>query len=621
MPKMPKNKPDQQTLDQQSPIYAKLFDIYTQFRNNYRGSLASYIPELASANPDLFGITIATVDGKIYEIGDTRHPFTIQSISKVFLYGLALSDLGAEEVLKHVGVEPSGDFFNSIIFNETDKRPFNPMVNAGAIATTALIKGDSYNDRQSRILAMLGRFAGHPLTIDQKVFESEKSTGHRNRAIAYLELSSGMINEPISEHLNLYFMQCSTLVNARDLAIMAATLANHGTNPLTGEQAQESEHIRRMLSVMQSCGMYNFSGEWSYRIGLPAKSGVSGGIIAVVPGLLGIGIYSPLVDDLGNSIRGIQVCEALSKNFHLHMFDMQQPINLIIRRFYTNSQIQSKRQRNKQELEILDKVNHKIHVYELQGDLFFNSVEQLCRKLTEKHEQESHIILDVRSIDQIETSILPLLTSLREILLANQKHLFIAGKFSKLYEVFYKSLAWPKDAFFDTVEDALEWCENYLLAAHSIPSKKTEKMPLEEIDITTNLSKSELKVLRSMITEIHYAAGETIIKEGFPPSELFMLAAGVASIHFQPTSSASRKRIGALSPGITFGELCLFNGGKRTASVIAESESICYVLPITKFEKLAKTHSSLHSKLLINVGQVLSDRIRHINEELKILSS
>jgi glutaminase len=213
-----------------SPILALLHQIHDAIGTDDQGRLATYIPELATADRDRFGIALATADGHLYEVGDADQPFTIQSVAKPFVYGLALEDHGPEHVLSKVGVEPSGDPFNSIVFDERSNRPFNPMVNAGAIATTALIKGDGHAARLDRILAMLGRFAGRRLEVDEAVHRSEQATGHRNRAIAYLALNAGMIDGRVDEHLDLYFGQCSVLVTARDLAVMAATLAGGGVN-------------------------------------------------------------------------------------------------------------------------------------------------------------------------------------------------------------------------------------------------------------------------------------------------------------------------------------------------------------------------------------------------------
>jgi glutaminase len=287
------------------------------------GQVATYIPELAKANPDWFGISIVTLDGRTFDVGDVTQKFTIQSMSKVFVYGMALEDYGRQNLLKKVGVEPTGDPFNSLIrLDEDSKRPDNPMVNAGAIATTSLITGQDPADRLNRMLAMFQRYVGHEVFVDVSTFVSERSTGHRNRAMAHLMLNFGMIDEHIDEALDLYFQQCAVLVTCRDLAVMAATLANEGVNPITGIRAVGAEHVRDILSVMYTCGMYNFAGEWAFRVGIPAKSGVSGGILAVVPNQAGIAIFSPPLDSRGNSVRGLKAFEALSQEYGFHLFDL-----------------------------------------------------------------------------------------------------------------------------------------------------------------------------------------------------------------------------------------------------------------------------------------------------------
>lgn len=304
-----------------SPFADVLNELHSKYKSLEEGSVANYIPELAKVNPDLFSICIVTVDGQIYEVGDYEQLFTIQSISKVFAYGLALEDHGRDYVLTRVGVEPTGEAFNAIILDEQSKRPYNPMVNAGAIATTSLIKGAGATERLNRMLDMYRRYMGRDVFVDISLFTSERSTGHRNRAMAHLMLNFGMIDPNIEESLDLYFQQCSAMVNCRDLAVMAATLANKGINPITEEQAVESRYIKDILSVMYTCGMYNFAGEWAYKIGIPAKSGVCGGIIAVVPNKMGIGVFSPPLDVRGNSVRGVKVCEELSQRLGLHLFE------------------------------------------------------------------------------------------------------------------------------------------------------------------------------------------------------------------------------------------------------------------------------------------------------------
>ncbi|NTU83380.1 MAG: glutaminase A [Chloroflexales bacterium] len=303
-----------------SPFQAALEDLHDELRAVDEGRVASYIPELARANPGWFGICVATVDGRVFAVGDAEQPFTIQSVSKPFMYGLALEDIGREGMLERVGVEPTGDAFNAIVLDEATNRPYNPMVNAGAIAVAGHIQGADPTERLNRVLAMFERYAGRPILMDASVFTSERTTGHRNRAIAYLMRNFGMIGERIDEILDLYFQQCSLLVTCRDLAMMGATLANGGVNPVTGATAIDRRYVTDVLSVMYTCGMYDFSGEWAYKVGMPAKSGVGGGIVAVVPGRLGIGVFAPPLDARGNSVRGVRACAALAERFGLHIF-------------------------------------------------------------------------------------------------------------------------------------------------------------------------------------------------------------------------------------------------------------------------------------------------------------
>lgn len=270
--------------DVRAGLPAMLAAVHDELAGVDDGRVADYIPELAGADPAWFGIAVATTDGVIFECGDAEQPFTIQSVSKPFVYGLALEMQGCDRVLGRIGVEPSGESFNSIILDERSNRSFNPMINSGAIVTADLIEGRDLAERSNRLLDMLNRYAGRGLPVDDAVYASERASGHRNRAIGHLMSSFGMLSGKLDETLELYFLQCSVLVTCRDLAVMGATLANWGANPLTGERAVQGPYVKDILSTMLSCGMYDYSGEWAYRVGLPAKSGVGGGIVAVVPG-------------------------------------------------------------------------------------------------------------------------------------------------------------------------------------------------------------------------------------------------------------------------------------------------------------------------------------------------
>ena len=280
-----------------------------------------YSPSEAGEERDRFAICLATVDGEVYETGQHDSAFPLHSISKVFAYALALADNRREDVLARVGVEPSGDAFNSITFDERHHRPHNPMVNAGALVTSDLVRGDSSAQKFKRILALLRACAGDEgLEVHEETFEDEVRTADRNRAAAYLMRADRMLEGDVEELLALYLRQCSVQVTCTQLAVMGATLANGCVNPLTGKRALARERIRDLLSVMYTCGMYDAAGQWAYEIGVPAKSGVAGAILAVVPGKMGIGVYSPGLDAYGNSVRGVSVCKEISATLGLHVF-------------------------------------------------------------------------------------------------------------------------------------------------------------------------------------------------------------------------------------------------------------------------------------------------------------
>ena len=308
-------------------LSAFLKDWHRHYQPLNDGTVADYIPELAQANPNLFGISVVTADGQSYSVGDTSK-FTIQSISKPFVYGLALEDRGRKYVLEKIGVEPTGEPFNEIIEpKEIQERKYNPMVNAGAIVTTSLISGTDSGEQQQRLFRMFRRYLGRDVQVEPSVFHSRKTKDNLNRAIAYMMLNFGLIEGEIDDILNLYFQQCSLMVNCHDLAVMAATLANAGINPITGERALERCYVKNVLSVMYTCGLYDFSGQWAYKIGLPAKSGLSGAIIAVVPNQMGIAVFSPPLGEHKKSRRGVRVFEELSQHLCLHVFDQTESQN------------------------------------------------------------------------------------------------------------------------------------------------------------------------------------------------------------------------------------------------------------------------------------------------------
>ncbi|MFF2267388.1 glutaminase A [Cellulosimicrobium cellulans] len=294
---------------------------HERYRGNDDGAVADYIPVLAEADRSLFGVCVAESGGAVHTVGDADVEFSVQSISKAFVYALVCEAYGHEGVLERVGVDNTGLAFNSVMAVELhDGHPRNPMVNAGALATTALMPGSSFAEQWENVRTGLSRFAGRSLELDGVVYRSEAETNMRNKAIARLLESYGRIEVDPLEVVDVYTKQCALRVSARDLAVMGATLADGGVNPVTGERVVSAQVCRDTLAVLASTGMYERSGEWLFEIGLPAKSGVAGGIVAVAPGKGAIGTFSPPLDPAGNSVRGQRATAYLSRTLGLNLF-------------------------------------------------------------------------------------------------------------------------------------------------------------------------------------------------------------------------------------------------------------------------------------------------------------
>ena len=288
----------------EAPAQKAVDEAYARHRTLQEGKNADYIPALARVDPGLFGIALVTVEGRVIARGDVEVPFSIQSISKVFTLARVIQDQGDRAVLDKVGVDATGQVFNSIVAIEQNRgKEMNPFVNPGAIATTSLVAGASPEEKWAQIIGIHEAFAGRKLEVNQEVYKSESETNGRNRAIAVLLRAYGRLYDDPALATDLYTRQCSINVTARDLAVMAATLANGGRNPITRQQVVASEHVPRILAVMATAGLYDDSGIWLYNVGLPAKSGVGGGLIAVAPGRFGIAAFSPPLDAAGNSVR------------------------------------------------------------------------------------------------------------------------------------------------------------------------------------------------------------------------------------------------------------------------------------------------------------------------------
>ncbi len=306
------------------PYQAAVDAAWERYRTLDEGKNADYIPALAKVDPKLFGVALVTVDGKVFQRGDVESQFSIQSISKVFALASVMETAGASAVEEKIGVDATGQVFNSIVAIEQLRgREMNPFVNPGAIATTSLVVGGTGEEKWARILAIHEAFAGRKLSVDEEVYRSEAATNQRNQAIASLMHAYGRLYFDPAVSTDVYTRQCSISVNASDLAVMAATLANGGRNPVTGKQAMSRENVPPLLAVMATAGLYDDSGIWLYRVGLPAKSGVGGGIIAVAPGRYGIAVFSPRLDAAGNSVRAQKVIRDVAAALQGNPYDVR----------------------------------------------------------------------------------------------------------------------------------------------------------------------------------------------------------------------------------------------------------------------------------------------------------
>ncbi len=520
-----------------SPIQEYLERLHEKYAELRDGEVATYIPELAKANPEWFGICLATTDGRIYEVGDTQQPFTIQSISKPFTYGLALEDRGRDAVLAKIGVEPTGDAFNSISLAPGTGRPLNPMINAGAIAAASLVAGYSQDDKLKRLLGVYSLYTGRQLSVDAAVYESERATGHRNRAIGHMLRNFGILSEDPEPALDLYFRQCSVSVDCHDLSIMAATLANGGVNPLTGERAVRSEFVEDILSVMTMCGMYDYAGEWVYSVGMPAKSGVAGGVLVVLPGQLGIGVFSPRLDSRGNSVRGIQVCTDLSRDLQLHFLRAARSSRSAIRAQYSVADVRSKRRRPEREEHILREIGDRVWVYELQGDFLLPAIEAVVSLIVDRSDVQDVAVLDLKRVSQIAAEpaaqiLLDLLKSLHErdkqlVLVSGREH----ARFLRFFEEQSTTMGGPlRVVTFSDLDAALEWCENRLIARRSDAWAAPPPVVLAEHEFCRGLERQALAHLEELLERRRFGQGEDIVRKGDAAEEVYLLMSGEVSV-------------------------------------------------------------------------------------------
>ncbi|GAA5225706.1 glutaminase A [Paeniglutamicibacter antarcticus] len=539
-----------------SPIDIYLADLYDDLVGLSAGTTYQGIPAMADADNSKFAIAMATVDGHVYQIGDAELEFSIQSISKPFSYALALDDIGLDAVDEKIDVEPSGDAFNEISLARNTGRPANAMINAGAITTISLIR-DRDTPRFERILDHFSAAAGRRLKLNESLYASEALTGHRNRALAYLLRSFDIIETDPTPVLEDYFRACSVMVNTHDLALMAATLANGGTQPATGVQVMSKDAVQRTLSVMTTCGMYDDAGAWIAAVGLPAKSGVGGGLIAVLPGQLGLAIYSPALDEHGSSVRGVAASERISSDMGLHFVRAARLGRSAIRENYDITQVPSHIRHTEAAENLLEEFGERAHIIELAGDLLFAGTESMVREVSELDEWVELVILDLRRVDEVDTIAVEMILQLHRELTAEGRTLAL------VQERHFEALESLRS--FSSRNNAVEWAQSTLLQRHGTPEMMPEKVAVRDFAALAPLDEADIALLESLMEETRIEDGRIVRRTGQEFGGVYFILSG--KVFTSSVQEGKPVRHSTLSAGMTFGEIALGSDGEQSTRV------------------------------------------------------
>jgi glutaminase len=578
----------------ESVVQSYVDSILAECVGNTAGAVADYIPELAAADPDRFGICIASADGYLYEAGDTRERFTIQSISKPFTYALALADQGLERVDAKIAVEPSGDAFNEISLEAVSGRPRNAMINAGAITAASLVSGASEQETFDRILRSYSAFAGRELEVDEQVYRSEIESGFRNRAIGYMLRTVGIVEDDPEPIVDRYFRQCSVLVDARDLAMMAATLANNGLHPRTGEQVLAPALVERVLSVMTTCGMYDGAGDWVSAVGMPAKSGVGGGILAVLPGQIGVAVFSPRLDDHGNSARGVDACRRLSRELELHFLHVARGARSAIRASWDLPERPSMRRRTEKEAAVLRDHGRRARIYALHGDLRFAGVETVVREIVDASDELELLVIDMRRVDEVAGVAGQMLSELRVTLRNAGCEVAIVDPDGVLPEPTQIDV-WPPR--FAVLDHAVEWCEDELLARYGTADCRLERIDWHEHPMLSRLDAEQRARLRTVLERRSATAGHVVARRGDPPVGLHLILSGRVTLRVEDRDGTTH-RLSTLSAGMSFGELALVAEQPHPTDVAVEEDAELLVLEPAAFARLDDEDPAIRLRLV-----------------------
>ncbi len=603
-----------------SPLQDRLDALREELYGVREGTIAGYAESLAGLDPDQFGIALTTLDGTTYAAGDTDVPFAIQSISKAFTYALALADSGFEAVDDKIDVEPSGEAYNEISLQAGTGRPAHALINAGAIAAASLVRGvESHSGLEGhggidRIVSAYSRLAGRDLAVDQEVLAIERREGDRNLALAHLLRSFAIIDGSAEGVADDYFAACAISVTAEDLSLMAAVLATGGVHPLTGERLLSSRVVSRVLSVMSTCGMYDDAGEWMVRVGLPAKSGEGGAIIAVVPGQVGIAVYSPRLDHHGNSVRGVLACERLSSDFALNLMRGTQIEHEAVRVKYPITDAPSGVRRQPVAQESLLQHGHRALVLEVQGDLTFGATESVLRELVGLSTEVEFVVLDVRRITDVTEFARAGLQRVDEAYAAQGRMVVVVDDSGRV-SADSPDQPGPQQVF-EQRRQAIEWVEERLLERRCSAPSHASQVDATDAQVLSGLDDDSSASLLAVMTTQRFAAGAIVQRQNEAFGGIFVITRGVVETSVAD-SEGEQQRLTVLGPGMSFGEFGLIGDGRHAATVTAMDDLEVAVLSPQALSNLERDDPGLALQLWRAISQDAFTRLREQLAEIR----
>ncbi|MGH3366323.1 MAG: glutaminase A [Nocardioidaceae bacterium] len=558
------------------------------------GDILRGVAALEDVDPESFGICLATADGHVYEVGDTRLPFCMQSISKPFTYGIALTDNGFDLVDAKIDVEPSGEVYNQISLHPVTHRPRNPMINGGALVAASLVAGATPEQQIERISRTYSMYAGRELALDEDIFASQVESGHRNRAIGHMLREFGILEgNPDIAH-EIYLWACSTMITCRDLCMMGATLANGGTNPLTGERVLAAEYTERVLSVMSTCGMYDAAGAWFAQVGLAAKSGVGGGIVAVLPGQLSIAAFSPRLDHHGNSVRAFEACRRLSQDLELHELHVARAARSAIRASYDVLESPSAAWRPEADRRLLDEFGRKARIYEAHGDLLFAGAESVVREISEACPGLDVVVLDISPVGEVVEVSRRLLSDL---------HRFVREQGCEVALIDPDGLLGNRVAgddvlpTFATVAAAVMWCEDWLIQHHGGRHPAEERFRFRDHPLFAEASPHVVDELERRMQPRSYANGELIVAERDTDAGVFLIMGGRVRCSLTSTHGIAR-HLATLTPGTCFGDVYLVADAPHPLALHANGSVDAFELTRKEFAKIGQEDPELWAAIV-----------------------